>query len=110
MDETTRQKMQTRVARLEQQIRAFKQLHADELQLILDELSSFRAELAAMAQSAQTPPAPANDPAANSPKRAAWLAEERRKDEERRAPLSRREFLRGGKSDEPGPGSDDSER
>ena len=93
--------METRVARLEQQIKAFKDLHASELQLILDELSSFRAELAALAQPTQTTPAPPDDPGANSPRRAAWLAEQARKEAERRAPLSRREFLRGGKAEEP---------
>src|SRR5438270_14061621 len=110
MDETTRHKMETRVARLEQQIRAFKELHAGELQLVLDELSSFRAELAALAHRPEpvaladgaqpAAPAPANDPAANSQKRAAWLAEEQRKEDAKHAPLSRRDFLRGGKADE----------
>jgi hypothetical protein len=35
------------------------------------------------------------DPAANSPKRAAWLAEQQRMEEERKAPKTRRELLRG---------------
>ena len=83
IDESLRQQLATRVARLEQQIRAFKELHATELGLILDELASLPA-----------------DPAAASPKRAKWLAEEARKEEERRAPLSRREFLRGRDRDE----------
>ena len=110
IDESLRQQLATRVARLEQQIRAFKELHATELGLILDELASLRADLAAMApppaaaDSAQTTAtgsasAPA-DPAAASPKRAKWLADEARKEEERRAPLSRREFLRGRDRDE----------
>lgn len=100
MDERMRKGLETRVARLEQQIRAFKELHAQELQLILDELTSLRAELAALATPSTEPPAPPDDPAANSPRRAAWLAEQQRKEEERRAPLSRREFLRGGREDE----------
>jgi hypothetical protein len=98
MEERTRQKLETRVARLEQQIKAFKDLHATELGLILDELGSLRAELAAMAAPARVEPAPgvpASDPAAASPKRAAWVAEQQRKEEARRAPLSRRELLRG---------------
>jgi len=106
MDERLRKGLETRVARLEQQIKAFKDLHASELQLILDELSSFRAELAALAQPSEAPPPPADDPGANSPRRAAWLAEQRRKEAERRAPLSRREFLRGGKAEEPGAGDE----
>lgn len=96
MDEALRAKLETRVARLEQQIRAFKELHASELGLILDELASLRADLLAL-----RPPPPADapaddaDPAAASPKRAAWLAEQERKERERQAPLSRRELLRG---------------
>jgi len=101
MDEVTRRGLETRIARLEQQIKAFKELHAGELQLILDELSSFRAELAAMkAPAADTPPVDPADPAANSPKRKAWLAEQQRKEEERKAPLSRRELLRGSREKE----------
>ena len=100
IDEGLRAKLETRVARLEQQIRAFKELHATELGLILDELSSLRAELASLKQSPSEAPVPApaanaSDPAAASPKRAAWLAEEERKERERQAPLSRRELLRG---------------
>ena len=109
IDESVRQKLTTRVARLEQQIRAFKELHATELGLILDELSSLRAELTAMAAATEARQSgtldaggPAADPAAASPKRAKWLAEEARKDEERRAPLSRREFLKGRDRDDAG--------
>ena len=100
MDERVLKQLENRVARLEQQVKAFKDLHAAELQVILDELASFRAELAAMTQRSETKPAPLDDPAANSPKRAAWLAEEQRKAAERNAPLSRRELLRGGQKAE----------
>jgi hypothetical protein len=103
MEEAIRRKLETRVARLEQQIRSFKELHASELGLILDELASLRADLAAMA--APPPPAmdtaaapTAADPAAGSARRAAWLAEEQRKEEERKAPKTRRELL-GGRSE-----------
>jgi hypothetical protein len=72
--------------------------------LILDELTAFRAELAAMAPPlSDAPAAPLSDPAANSPKRKAWLAEEQRKEDEKHAPRSRREFLRGSR-DERKPG------
>lgn len=94
IDESLRQQLATRVARLEQQIRAFKELHATELGLILDELASLRADLAAMAPPAEDAPT-LEDPAAASPKRAKWLAEEARREEERNAPRSRRELLRG---------------
>jgi len=97
IDESVRRKLEVRVARLEQQIKAFKELHATELGQILDELVSLRAELASMAAPAAATDraATAADPAAASPKRAAWLAEEERKERERQAPKSRRELLRG---------------
>jgi len=96
-----------RLRRLEQQIRSFKELHttevsdlarklemmtklhADELQLILDELADIAAE--ATPPASTEPRAEATDPAARSPKRAKWLAEQERKTR----PLSRRELLRG---------------
>jgi hypothetical protein len=111
IDESLRQQLATRVARLEQQIRAFKELHATELGLILDELAKLRAELTAMAPMPDAPDrahtseghAEATaDPAAGSPKRAKWLAEEARKEQERNAPLSRRDLLRGRERDESG--------
>jgi hypothetical protein len=85
------QKLAERLDRLERQIRAFKELHANELQIILDELADINAELVAAERAAQPEgPVPA-DPAAASPKRAKWLAEQERK----ARPLSRRELLRG---------------
>lgn len=103
MDETTRARLETRVARLEQQIRAFKELHASELGLILDELAGLRAELASLARPAPAAaPVDPNDPAANSPKRAKWLEDERRKEERRSEPLTRREMLRGREPDPKG--------
>jgi len=98
MDEAVRAKLETKVARLEQQIRAFKELHATELGIILEELGALRTELIAMKAPPTDAAAPAvdpRDPAAGSPKRAAWLAEQERKERERQAPLSRRELLRG---------------
>jgi hypothetical protein len=91
-----------RLRRLEQQIRAFKQLHVrevgdlaeklqlvlqlveDELQLVLDELETITRDAASVSTAE-----PAADPAAGSPKRAKWLAEQER----RKAPVSRRELL-----------------
>jgi hypothetical protein len=104
-----------RLQRLEQQIRAFRELHtreiahlattlnapkldtigrlqADELQLILDQLADIVADLTPK----ELPTATAADPAAASPKRAQWLAEQERKS----APRSRRELLRG-RGDDP---------
>lgn len=117
------QRLSERLTRLEQQIRSFRALHvseigdlakqlqtlvtihADELQLVQDELSQILAEVAARraggSVSALPDLPPSDDPAANSPKRAAWLAAE----EQRRAPKSRRELLFGAErdaKDEPG--------
>lgn len=135
------ERLEARLRRLEQQVRAFRELHlremreqaerlgtiariqSDELQLILDELSDITKEVAAqreaeggrrdVATDAPVADAPASapvdsgggspeksdDPAAGSPKRAKWLAEQ----EKRRARLqgvSRRELLLG-RDDDP---------
>lgn len=91
------QDLSARLHRVEQQIRAFRELHSSELQLILDELTDISKQVEAErtaesapggppADTAQADPA---DPAALSPKRAKWLAEQERK----RAPKSRRDLL-----------------
>jgi hypothetical protein len=95
------QDLSARLRRVEQQIRAFRELHSSELQLILDELTDIarQVEDQKSAESAPaTPGAPDDppDPAASSPKRAKWLAEQERK----AAPRSRRELLFRG-DDEP---------
>ena len=94
------QDLSARLRRVEQQIRAFKQLHQSELQLILDELSDIakqvEAQSAAQGTPAATAPTDAADPAAASPKRAKWLAEQ----EKKTAPRSRRELLFGEREDE----------
>lgn len=90
------QDLSVRLRRVEQQIRAFSKLHASELQLILDELTDISkqleeekaAESAPVDDTAHIDP---TDPAASSPKRAKWLAEQERK----AAPKSRRELLFG---------------
>ena len=85
-----------RLRRVEQQIRVFKELHSSELQLILDELSDIARQAEDEKAAASAPAAPTEavapaDPAASSPKRAKWLAEEEKKS----APKSRRELLFG---------------
>lgn len=96
-DEAAR--LATRLRRVATQIRAFRELHSQELQLILDELTDIAASADEVAASGSadasvdaSPDASATlaDPAAASPKRAKWLAEQ-----ERRAHLSRRDLLRG---------------
>lgn len=114
MTPETSQRIAERLDRLEQQVRSFRELHvtevtelatklrtlvelhADELQLILDELTSIAREV----QARPAPPAPAGDPAADSPKRAAWLAEQERR--AKPGPVSRRELLFG-RDEDPGP-------
>ena len=92
------QDLAARLHRVEQQIRAFSKLHASELQLILDELTDISKQMEEEKAAASAPAAPvatpaldSADPAASSPKRAKWLAEEERKS----APKSRRELLFG---------------
>ena len=89
------EELSARLRRVEQQVRVFKELHQSELQIILDELTDIvqqvDAERAAASPQAQTSEADAADPAASSPKRAKWLAEQANK----AAPRSRRELLFG---------------
>jgi hypothetical protein len=89
------QDVSARLRRVEQQIRAFKELHQSELQLILDELSDIARQVEEQATDESTAPPVTTgdtaDPAAGSPKRAKWLAEQERK----QAPRSRRELLFG---------------
>ncbi len=95
------QELSARLRRVEQQVRAFKELHSGELQLILDELTDIAKQVedekaAASAPTAPAAPADPADPAASSPKRAKWLAEQERKS----APRSRRELLFGEREEE----------
>jgi len=88
-------------------LKTYKDLHAQESRLVLEELADLRAELepepsdsapmdapvadASVAAMVDTVP----DPAAASPKRARWLAEQIRRAEP--TPISRRQFLTRGK-------------
>ena len=89
------EELSARLRRVEQQVRVFKELHQSELQIILDELTDIvkqvEAERAAVTPPAQTSDVDPDDPAAASPKRARWLAEQAKK----AAPKSRRELLFG---------------
>jgi hypothetical protein len=87
------EELSARLRRVEQQIKAFKQLHQSELQIILDELTDIARQVDEQNAAAALPAAPVDDadPAAASPKRAKWLAEQEKKN----APKSRREFLFG---------------
>jgi hypothetical protein len=93
------QDVAARLRRVEQQIRAFKELHQSELQIILDELGDIARQVEAEAAAESTPnasPVDPADPAASSPKRAKWLAEQ----EEKAAPKSRRELLFGERNED----------
>ncbi|MBM4433680.1 MAG: hypothetical protein FJ028_00945 [Chloroflexi bacterium] len=83
MTERTRE----RLRRVQTQIKTFRELHSQELQIILDELADIAASAGARA--------PAGDASA-SPKRAKWLAEE-----QGRQQLSRRELFRGREREAP---------
>ena len=89
------EELSARLRRVEQQVRVFKELHQSELQIILDELTDIakqiEAERAAAAPTAKASDVDPADPAASSPKRAKWLAEQANKT----APKSRRELLFG---------------
>jgi hypothetical protein len=94
------EELSARLRRVEQQVRVFKELHQSELQIILDELTDIakqiEAERAAATPPAQTSDVDPADPAAASPKRAKWLAEQANK----AAPKSRRELLFGDRDSE----------
>ncbi len=84
-------------AELAARLRTYGKLHADEAAMVLEELADVCEALRGSTAKDDSPgeqrAATANDPAANSPKRARWLAEEAR----RVAPVSRRSFLTGSK-------------
>jgi len=94
------EELSARLRRVEQQVRVFKELHQSELQIILDELTDIakqvEAERAAAAPPAKLTDVDPDDPAASSPKRAKWLAEQANK----AAPKSRRELLFGERDSE----------
>ena len=81
---------------LAQRLRAYRDVQRDEATMVVDELVDIQSDMAEAAQ----PPAPvelpagaASDPAANSPKRAKWLAEQAAEEERLRQPLSRRDLF-----------------
>lgn len=79
-----------RLRRLQQQLAAFRKLHDDDLQLLVDELNGLVADLDAETNAAQAAPEAGTDPAAGSPKRAKWIAEQ-----EAKSHPTRRDLLRG---------------
>jgi hypothetical protein len=85
----------------------YRDIQRDEAQMVVDELVDIQTDMAASAHSQLPPAMPLtdaglSDPAVNSPRRAAWLADEAAEAERRRQLLSRRDFFGGGgpKADE----------
>ena len=90
-------------------LRAYRDVQRDEARMVVDELADIQNDMIAAAQASQpaqpspVPEAPlpaaaaaiANprDPAANSPRRARWLAEQAAEAERLRQPVSRRELF-----------------
>jgi hypothetical protein len=76
-------------------LRAYRDVQRDEASMVVDELVDIQSD---MINASQTPPpnerAPAaGDPAASSPKRAKWLAEQEAEAERLRQPISRRDLF-----------------
>jgi metal-dependent amidase/aminoacylase/carboxypeptidase family protein len=85
-------------AELAVRLRAYRDVQRDEAQMVVDELVDIQTEMANSALPVETLPAAADphDPAANSPRRAKWLAEQAAEAERLRQPVSRRDLLSGG--------------
>jgi hypothetical protein len=91
---------QAGAAELAQQLRAYRDVQRDEATMVVDELTDIQNDMMATAQpsaplelpSAAAPGA-AQDPAANSPRRAQWLAEQAAEEERLKQPLSRRDLF-----------------
>ncbi|MBI4212714.1 MAG: hypothetical protein HY534_00200 [Chloroflexi bacterium] len=86
------------LAEIAARLTAFRELHEQEAGLVIDELADIASDLASEPQSGSPPPPEPtvegstrdeSDPAAKSPRRARWLAEQARRLEG----VSRREFL-----------------
>ena len=76
-------------------LRAYRDIQRDEAAMVVDELVDIQQDMIA-STSAPLPPLdvpPAGDPAANSPRRAKWLAEQEAEAERLRQPISRRELF-----------------
>ena len=76
------------LAELAGRLRVFRSLQADEVGVVADELEHVQSTFTEPEAEAQTAP---DDPAAASPKRAQWLADQARRANPR--PLSRRDVL-----------------
>jgi hypothetical protein len=80
-------------------LRAYRDIQRDEADMVVQELVDIQADLG----DDSLPQPTGTDPAANSPRRAKWLAEQEAEAERLREPLSRRELFNrvAQKDDEP---------
>jgi len=74
-------------------LRAFREVQRDETQVVVDELVDIQGEAAN--REGPPPSGDTHDPAANSPKRAQWLAEQAAEAERLKQPISRRDLFGG---------------
>jgi hypothetical protein len=94
-------------------LRIYRDVQRDEAQMVVDELLDIQTHMSAAALPAEPqPPQPAPlaagvlDPAANSPRRAKWLAEQAAEAERLKQPFSRRDFFNRGANPHAPPGGD----
>jgi hypothetical protein len=73
-------------------LRIYRDVQRDEAQMVVDELVDIQADVAASAPPPEVAE-PGSDPAANSPRRARWLAEQTAEAERLKAPMSRRDLF-----------------
>ena len=77
-------------------LRAYRDVQRDEASMVVSELVDVQSDMINAAQASATEPQPAGvpgDPAANSPRRAKWLAEQDAEAERLRQPVSRRDLF-----------------
>jgi hypothetical protein len=74
-------------------LRTIRDIQRDEARMLAQELLDLQDDLVSAAPSGAVPVAPGDDPAANSPGRAKWLAEQAAEAERLPEPLSRRELF-----------------
>ena len=91
-------------------LRAFRDIQRDETMMVVQELTDLQDDL--VSGTPQPKVAPGSDPAAYSPRRAKWLAEQQAELDRRREPMSRRELFERvanpGEEQTPSPGENNS--
>jgi hypothetical protein len=83
-------------ADLAQRLRAYRDVQRDEATMVVDELTDLQSDMAVDTQPSaplEAPAGSAQDPAASSPKRAKWLAEQTAEEERLKQPMSRRDLF-----------------